>query len=82
MRAHREYLLGLLKWLLMQCIKENSTLRISRKKEKQLSRVVWFEGKQDKQIVEYHKMRKLIKKIIIKYKKLKNDKYIDNNNVI
>jgi hypothetical protein len=54
---------GLTKWLLMQCIKEKSTLRISSKKEKPIPRIVHHEGKQDQQIDEYLKMRNLIKKI-------------------
>ena len=57
---------GLIKWLLMQCIKQSSTLRISSKREKPSPRIVFRHGKQDKQINNFLKMRTLIKKIIKK----------------
>ena len=55
---------GLQKWHRMQCIKVGSTLRISCKGEKLPPRVVYREGKQDEQIVEFEKFRKMIKKSI------------------
>jgi hypothetical protein len=54
---------GLTKWLPMQCIKENSTLRISSKREKKSPRIVNRWGKQDNQIKKYLEWSKLIKKI-------------------
>jgi len=57
---------GLIKWLLMQCIKQSSTLRISPKREKPSPRIVFRHGKQDQQISSFLKMRDLTKKIIKK----------------
>ena len=54
------------KYHLMQCIKEGSTLRVSPKGEKPCPRIVFRSGKQDKQIKDFLKMRKLIKKILKK----------------
>ncbi|MEX2739273.1 MAG: hypothetical protein Q6356_009430, partial [Candidatus Wukongarchaeota archaeon] len=54
------------KWLLMQCIKQSSTLRISSKGEKPSPRIVFRSGKQDQQISNYLKMCTLTKKIIKK----------------
>lgn len=54
---------GLKRWLLMQCIKENSTLRISSKKEKLSPRIVGRHGRQDQQIKKYLEWREIIKKI-------------------
>lgn len=53
---------GLEKWLVMQCIKENSTLRISSKKEKSSPRLVSRFAKQDNQIKQYLEWRRFIKK--------------------
>ena len=55
---------GLVRWLLMQCIKQSSTLRISPKREKPSPRIVFRFGKQDKQINDFDKNRHLIKQII------------------
>ena len=60
---------GLIKWLLMQCIKQSSTLRISPKREKPSPRIVFRQGKQDQQIENFLRMRTLTKKIIKKYEK-------------
>lgn len=57
---------GLVKWHLMQCIKESSTLRISPKREKPSPRVVFRFGKQDQQINNFVKKRLLVKQIIKK----------------
>lgn len=54
---------GLAKWLLMQCIKGCSTLRVSSKREKHSPRVVYRHGKQDQNVKEFLKSRKIIKKI-------------------
>lgn len=56
----------LTKWLIMQLIKESSTLRISPKGNKPMPRIVYRYGKQDKQIKEYEKTRRVIKRIIKK----------------
>jgi hypothetical protein len=57
---------GLIKWLLMQCIKQSSTLRTSPKPEKPSPRIVYRYGKQGQQISNFLKMRQLTKKIIKK----------------
>ena len=57
---------GLLKWFLMQCIKESSTLRISPKKDKPSPRIVYRYGKQDRQILDFLQCRRLVKNIIRK----------------
>jgi hypothetical protein len=54
---------GLIKWFLMQCIKESSTLRISPKKEKSSPRIVFRFGKQNHEIESYLSWRKHIKRI-------------------
>ena len=54
---------GLTKWLLMQCIKESSTLRISTKREKPSPRIVFRRGKQNQQIKDFEKTRSLAKNI-------------------
>lgn len=54
---------GLVKWLIMQCIKQSSTLRVSRKSRKPSPRVVFRHGKQDKQIQEFLEYRKMMKRI-------------------
>jgi hypothetical protein len=51
------------KWFLMQCIKEGSTLRVSKKGEKPEPRLVYRYGSQTGQIAEFLAYRKLIKKI-------------------
>lgn len=54
---------GLAKWLLMQCIKGCSTLRVSSKRGKPSPRIVYRQGKQDDSIKSFLKTRKIIKKI-------------------
>lgn len=51
------------KYLVMQCIKEASTLRMSPKKEKPMPRIVFRFGRQDLKIKNFLKQRKLIKRI-------------------
>jgi len=51
-------------YLLMQCIKGSSTLRISSKGEKNSPRLVYRFGKQDKRIKEFLLERRRIKSII------------------
>jgi len=58
---------GLMKYLLMQCIKKCSTLGVSSKKEKPFPRVVYRFGNQSENIKEFLKNRKLITKIKTKY---------------
>jgi len=57
---------GLTKWLLMQCIKKSSTLRVSNKNQKQSPRIVYKHGKQDRQIKEFLLFRGQIKDIMKK----------------
>ena len=52
---------GLIKWFLMQCIKESSTLRVSAKKDKTSSRIVSRFGKQNDEIRNFLKYRKVVK---------------------
>lgn len=61
---------GLLKWFVMQCIKESSTLRVSRKNDKPSPRIVYHEGKKDRQIRIFLENRRCIKDIIRKMQKL------------
>ena len=56
------------KWLLMQCIKEGSTLRVSPKSEKASPRIVFRCGKENGQIESYLKYRGLVKNFIRKLK--------------
>jgi len=58
------------KWLIMQCIKEGSTLRVSTKGDKPSPRIVYRHGKQDGQIKEFPGYRELIKDIIKHYPNL------------
>jgi hypothetical protein len=51
-------------YLVMQCIKESSTLRISPKGEKLSPRIVFRNGKQDKEIWNFFGMAKVYQKII------------------
>jgi hypothetical protein len=55
---------GLQRFCLMQCIKKSSTLRVSRKREKPSPRIVYRLGKQEKQVKDYMKARRLIMKIV------------------
>ena len=54
---------GLIKWLIMQCIKQSSTLRVSRKNKKRSPRIVCRHGKKDNQIRSFLDYRTLIKSI-------------------
>jgi len=58
--------LKLLKWFVMQCIKEASTLRISPKGAKPPPRIVFHYGGQEKEIKTFLSYRKVIKSIIRK----------------
>jgi hypothetical protein len=55
----------LTEWLIMQCIKEASTLRLSRKGEKPSPRVVFRFGRQDGQIRVFLNSRKFIGRIVL-----------------
>jgi len=57
---------GLIKWLVMQCIKKSSTLRISQKSQKHSPRIVYRDGKQDDQIESFLEFRKMLKNYIRK----------------
>jgi hypothetical protein len=67
---------GLNRWLIMQCIKESSTLRISPKSDKPSPRIVYSEGEIDKQIKEFLKYRKFFKRI---YNELEREYYANLN---
>jgi hypothetical protein len=60
---------GLARWFLMQCIKGCSTLRVSPKREKPSPGIVYRHGKQDENIKEFLKNRRIIKKIGQKMRK-------------
>ena len=51
---------------LMQCIKQASTLRVSKKRQKPKPRIVYRHGKQNEQIQGFLEYRKMIKWIIKK----------------
>jgi hypothetical protein len=51
-------------YLLMQCIKQSSTLRVSTRGERHSPRIVYRFGKQDKQIKKFLSERRRIKGII------------------
>ena len=57
---------GLIKWSLMQAIKQSSTLRFSAKGKKPAPRIVMRNGKQDKEIQNFLEYRKHITKAIKK----------------
>ena len=57
---------GLRRYLTMQCIKEGSTLRVSPKKDKPSSRIVYREGAEDNQIAGFLRYRRRIKDIMKK----------------
>ena len=57
---------GLVKWSLMQCIKQSSTLRVSNKREKPSPRIIFRYGQQAQQIADFIKYRQLIKRILRK----------------
>lgn len=50
-------------YLIMQCIKESSTLRLGSKGDKPFPRIVYRFGRQDREINSYLKVRGTIKKI-------------------
>lgn len=50
-------------WLLMQCIKKWSTLRVSPKGKKPPPRIVYREGEHDGQIVGYLEYRRIVKRV-------------------
>lgn len=52
----------LIKWFVMQCIKESSTLRISPKEDKKTPRIVYRFGFQSHEIKQFLKYRKLASK--------------------
>ena len=54
------------RWHLMQCIKESSTLRVSPKMSKPSPRIVYREGIDDNQIVDFLRYRRKIKNIMRK----------------
>ena len=58
--SHNE---ALTKYLLMQCIKESSTLRVSEKQEKASPRIVFRQAKQDEQIKSFLEFRGILKGI-------------------
>jgi hypothetical protein len=51
---------GLIRWFIMQCIKESSTLRISPKKEKSSPMLVFRHGKQDHEVKNFLRYREMI----------------------
>lgn len=55
---------ALQKWHRMQCIKEDSTLRVSPKGEKPSPRIVYREGSEDNQIACFLRYRRKIKKLM------------------
>jgi len=57
---------GLRRYLLMQCIKESSTLRLSPKGEKPFPRIVYHEGEEDDQIMAFLRFQRQIKNIVRK----------------
>jgi hypothetical protein len=54
----------LVKWFLMQCIKESSTLRVSPKKQKPAPRIVYRHGTQNGQIGDFLQYRKLVRSML------------------
>jgi hypothetical protein len=60
---------GLAKWFLMQCIKGCSTLRVSSKREKPPPRIAYRHGKQDHNIKDFLRNRKIVKKMNVKLQK-------------
>ena len=61
LQSHNE---ALKKWFVMQCIKESSTLRVSPKGRKPSPRIVYRYGRQDKEIRDFLRYRRLIKNIM------------------
>jgi hypothetical protein len=58
--------MSLLKWLQMQCIKQSSTLRVSRKSVKPAPRIVFRYGRDDAQIHQFLRYRRMLKQMIRK----------------
>jgi hypothetical protein len=54
---------GLLKWLRMQCIKQSSTLRVSKKHGKPMPSIVYCVGEQHQQLASFLEYRALIQTI-------------------
>lgn len=65
----------LVKWFLLQCRKEESTLRVSAKGKKPSPRIVYRCGRQDAEIRNYIRHRSLIKSIIrkLRFKEVKRN---------
>jgi hypothetical protein len=55
---------GLRKWVLMQLIKDASTLRVSCKGDKASPRIMFRKGRQDQEISAFLRWRRLIKKLM------------------
>jgi hypothetical protein len=64
---------ALTKWFLMQAIKEGSTLRVSEKKGKPQPRIVYRYGSQQNQIAEFLAYRKIVKSIVRKLQRQKEN---------
>lgn len=60
MTKHRK----LTEWLIMQCIKHASTLRLSSKKEKPSPRIIYRHGTQNQQVSNFLRYRKIVRTII------------------
>jgi len=61
LRCHNE---GLRRWQLMQCRKGSNTLRVGPKGRKPSPKIVYKEGRQDKEIKNYYEFREMISKLI------------------
>jgi hypothetical protein len=62
---------ALTKWFLLQCIKKESTLRVSQKYNKPEPRIVYRYGSQDGMIAEFLAYRKVVKSILRKLQRQK-----------
>jgi len=62
---------ALTKWFLLQCVKKESTLRVSPKYNKPEPRIVYRYGSQDGMIAEFLAYRKVVKSIIRKLQRQK-----------
>jgi hypothetical protein len=51
-------------WFIMQCIKQGSTLRISKKRDKPCPRIVYREGREDNMIKAFLEYRIMVKYIM------------------
>ena len=67
------------KWVLMQCIKESSTLRFSPKIDKPIPKIVYRYGSQNNQIKELLETRRIILNIVKNSLKESVKKSIDSN---